>query len=75
MLTSAGVGEGKPTEVSTSSTSSLAHRARARSARGYCLGDYQGLTNDGTAFKSVFVQTNSGNTSNRTDAFATTITP
>jgi hypothetical protein len=44
-------------------------------ARGYFLGDYQGLTNDGTAFKSFFVQTNSGNTSNRTDAFATTITP
>jgi hypothetical protein len=44
-------------------------------ARGYFLGDYQGLTNNGTAFKSFFVKTNSGNTSNRTDAFATTITP
>jgi len=44
-------------------------------SRGYFLGDYQGLANNGTAFKSVFVQTNSGNTSNRTDVFATTITP
>jgi len=44
-------------------------------ARGYFLGDYQGLANDGTAFKSFFVQTNNGDTSNRTDAFATTITP
>jgi Neuraminidase (sialidase) len=44
-------------------------------SRGYFLGDYQGLANDGTAFKSFFVQTNSGNTNNRTDAFATTITP
>ena len=44
-------------------------------ARGYFLGDYQGLAHNGTAFKSVFVQTNSGNTSNRTDVFATTATP
>jgi hypothetical protein len=44
-------------------------------SRGYFLGDYQGLADNGTAFKSFFVQTNSGNTSNRTDAFATTITP
>jgi hypothetical protein len=42
---------------------------------GYFLGDYQGLANNGTAFKSVFVQANSANTSNRTDVFATTITP
>jgi hypothetical protein len=44
-------------------------------SRGYFLGDYQGLANNGTAFKSVFVQANSGNTDNRTDVFATTITP
>ena len=44
-------------------------------ARGYFLGDYQGLTNDGSAFKSFFVQTNSGDTSNRTDVFASTVTP
>jgi hypothetical protein len=44
-------------------------------ARGYFLGDYQGLANNGSEFKSIFVQTNSGDTSNRTDVFGTTITP
>ncbi|MCW3066492.1 MAG: exo-alpha-sialidase [Solirubrobacterales bacterium] len=44
-------------------------------ARGYFLGDYQGLTNDGSAFKSFFVQTNSDDTSNRTDVLASTLTP
>ena len=44
-------------------------------SRGYFLGDYQGLANDGTSFKSFFVQTNSGNTTNRTDVFSTTVTP
>jgi BNR repeat protein len=44
-------------------------------SRGYFLGDYEGLANDGTAFKAFFVQTNSGNTSNRTDVFSTTLTP
>ena len=44
-------------------------------ARGLFLGDYEGLANNGNAFKSFFVQTNSGNTANRTDVFATTITP
>lgn len=44
-------------------------------ARGLFLGDYQGLANNGAAFKSFFVKTNSGNTANRTDVFATTINP
>jgi Neuraminidase (sialidase) len=44
-------------------------------ARGYFLGDYQGLANDGAAFKSFFVQTNDHNTANRTDVFSATITP
>jgi hypothetical protein len=44
-------------------------------ARGLFLGDYQGLAHTGTTFKSLFVKTNSGNTANRTDVFATTITP
>jgi hypothetical protein len=39
-------------------------------ARGYFLGDYQGLAHDATSFKSMFTQTNTGNTNNRTDAFA-----
>jgi hypothetical protein len=43
-------------------------------ARGYFLGDYQGLANDGTTFKAFFVQTNS-TTNNRTDVFSTTVTP
>lgn len=44
-------------------------------ARGYFLGDYQGLADNGTAFKTFFVQGNTGSTANRTDAFAATITP
>jgi hypothetical protein len=43
--------------------------------RGYFIGDYQGLANTGSTFKSFFVQTNSGNLANRTDAFATTVAP
>jgi BNR/Asp-box repeat len=44
-------------------------------ARGYFLGDYQGLAHRGTTFVPFFVQTNSGNTANRTDVFATTVAP
>lgn len=44
-------------------------------ARGYFLGDYQGLANVGTVFVPLFIQTNSGNTANRTDAFFTTVGP
>jgi hypothetical protein len=47
----------------------------APDSRGYFLGDYQGLANDGSVFKPLFVQTNSGNLSNRTDVFGTTVTP
>ncbi len=43
-------------------------------ARGYFIGDYQGLANDGKTFKAFFVQTNSDVT-NRTDVFASTVTP
>jgi hypothetical protein len=49
--------------------------ATAPNARGFFIGDYQGLANDGSAFKSFFIQTNSGDTANRTDAFASTIKP
>jgi hypothetical protein len=42
-------------------------------ARGFFLGDYEGLDHVGSNFLSVFVQANSGNTSNRTDVFASTI--
>jgi hypothetical protein len=43
-------------------------------ARGYFLGDYMGLANDGTTFKALFIQTNP-DTSNRTDVFLSTATP
>jgi hypothetical protein len=42
-------------------------------ARGYFLGDYEGLTSVGSDFNTFlpfFVQTNTGNTTNRTDVFA-----
>jgi hypothetical protein len=42
-------------------------------SRGYFLGDYQGLANDGTHFISFFAQTES--LSNPTDVFESTITP
>ncbi len=44
-------------------------------ARGLFLGDYQGLTSVGDVFVPFFIQTNSGNTANRTDAFAVTAGP
>ena len=44
-------------------------------ARGYFLGDYEGLTSRGNTFLPFFVQTNSGNTANRTDTFFTTVGP
>jgi BNR repeat-like domain len=39
-------------------------------SRGFFVGDYQGLDVMGTTFVPFFVQTNSGNTANRTDVFA-----
>jgi len=39
-------------------------------ARGYFLGDYQGLASAGNTFIPVYVRTNSGDTANRTDVFA-----
>jgi hypothetical protein len=44
-------------------------------AGGYFLGDYEGLATSGNAFLPLFVKTNSGDTSNRTDVFFTTATP
>jgi hypothetical protein len=48
--------------------------AFAPDARGRFLGDYEGLANDGAAFRPFFIQTNN-DANNRTDAFATTATP
>jgi hypothetical protein len=47
----------------------------APNAGGLFLGDYQGLDANGSTFYPFFVQTNSGNTSNRTDVVATTVAP
>jgi hypothetical protein len=42
-------------------------------SRGYFIGDYQGLANDGGTFLPFFIQTN-GDLANRTDAFSTHVT-
>ncbi len=44
-------------------------------ARGFFVGDYEGLASTGNNFRPFFIQANSGNTSNRTDAFFTTVGP
>jgi hypothetical protein len=41
--------------------------------RGYRIGDYQGLANTGSTFRSFLGHTNSGNLAERTDVFATTV--
>jgi hypothetical protein len=47
----------------------------APNAGGFFTGDYEGLDTSGTTFKPFVVLANSGNTSNRTDVFVTTVTP
>lgn len=49
--------------------------SNAPNAGGLFLGDYEGLAANGTAFYPFFVQANTGNTSNRTDVFAISVTP
>jgi hypothetical protein len=44
-------------------------------ARGFFVGDYQGMATAGATFRPLFVQSNSGNTANRTDVFATSVAP
>ena len=44
-------------------------------ARGFFLGDYEGLATIGNGFVPFFIQGNTGNTANRTDAFFTTVGP
>jgi hypothetical protein len=46
-------------------------RAIAPNSGGLFLGDYQALTSIGTVFLPFYVQTNAGNTANRTDVFST----
>ena len=43
----------------------------APNARGFFVGDYEGLSAVGNSFLPFFVQANSGNTTNRTDVFST----
>ena len=45
--------------------------AIAPNSGGLFLGDYQALTSIGTVFLPFYVQTNAGNTANRTDVFST----
>jgi BNR repeat-like domain len=47
----------------------------APNAGGFFVGDYEGLATIGNTFVPVFVQANSGNTTNRTDVFETTASP
>lgn len=42
-------------------------------AGGFFVGDYESLANDGVTFVPFFVKTNSGNLTNRTDVFTTTV--
>lgn len=47
----------------------------APNAGGYFVGDYEGLGSSGSTFRPFFVAANSGNTSNRTDAFTAAAKP
>lgn len=50
----------------------------APNARGFFVGDYEGLAQKGGSFQSMFAQTNcpgACDTNNRTDVFTTTLTP
>ncbi len=44
-------------------------------ARGYFVGDYEGLATNGNTFLPFFVQANSGNTTNPTDVFFAALKP
>ncbi len=84
-----GITTGQPTDYwftsSTNGGASFGGEARitaqsfdilnAPNAGGRFLGDYEGLAASGTTFFPFFVQTNTGNTSNRTDVFTTNVGP
>ena len=69
--TNGGASFGGETRITPTSFDML----NAPNAGGLFLGDYQGLAASGTAFYPFFVQTNTGNTSNRTDVFTTNVGP
>ena len=68
-------GDATWSESRITSTSFDDETAPVAEDRNYFIGDYQGLANNGSTFKSFIVQTNSGNLANRTDVFATTVAP
>ncbi len=47
----------------------------APNARGYFVGDYEGLARAGSSFVAFFAMANDGNVGNRTDIFASTLNP
>jgi hypothetical protein len=47
----------------------------APDARGYFVGDYEGLARAGSSFVSFFAMANDGNLANRTDVFESTLNP
>jgi hypothetical protein len=47
----------------------------APDARGYFVGDYEGLARAGSSFVAFFAKANDGNLTNRTDVFASTLHP
>lgn len=66
-----GVSFGNEARITPSSFDMLT----APNAGGLFLGDYQALDTSGLNFYPFFVQTNSGNISNRTDVFVTNVAP
>jgi hypothetical protein len=56
----------------TTSSFDIEQAPAARGPFGYFLGEYEGLTNIGNRFASVFIGVNNGNPANSTDAFFTT---
>jgi hypothetical protein len=56
----------------TSSSFDIEQAPAARGPFGYFLGEYEGLTNIGNRFASIFVGVNNGNPANSTDVFGTT---
>jgi hypothetical protein len=47
----------------------------APSARGFFIGDYAGLATAGSSFASLSIRANDANTSNRTDAVFSSVSP
>ncbi|SOE82111.1 BNR repeat-like domain-containing protein [Caballeronia arationis] len=66
---------GGPSFVSEQLVSGPFNMRTAPMSRGFFVGDYQGLEVQDTKFLPFFVQTNSGNTTNRTDVFFARETP